>query len=121
MLILVGMEQAEEAPQKVSIGIKLQQVRIRRGLSQTEMGAMLGLAQASYWNRERDKYPLFPKETVVLCRELNIDPRLFFTDMSIADADLNTERNAVIRDIELALRGFDDDRLNRVREFIETF
>lgn len=58
--------------------LKLREERLKRGLSTTYLANIIGLDRRQYELKEKGSYAFHDYEIVVLSKELNVSPAIFF-------------------------------------------
>ena len=100
---------------KYTLGKKIKELRIERGLSQDKLGEYIDLQSDSISTVERGKPFISSEALAKLCNFFNVSPTVFFTP----NINIKTEvREVCIDEIKKLLPACDDKTLDNIRKIL---
>lgn len=100
---------------KCTLGKKIKELRIERGLSQDKLGEYIDLQSDSISTVERGKAFISSEALAKLCNFFNVSPTVFFTP----NINIKTEvREVCIDEIKKLLPACDDKTLDNIRKIL---
>jgi len=107
---------AEMVAIDVEIGYRLRRARMERGLTQTELGALLGLTFQQIQKYENGQNRLSCSMMVMICRALEL-PATYFFDERPAKAEPSTS-DRMLMELHKAARESDHDVVREVTKLL---
>ena len=95
---------------EVSLGIKIKQARVGKGLNQGELADKLGISQAAISMFEKDQRQPTPKMLDQICEILEIEKKEL-----VGEEEEKIEKNALMRN----LKGLTPEEIRKINEFAE--
>lgn len=95
---------------EVSLGIKIKQTRVGKGLNQAELADKLGISQAAISMFEKDQRQPTPKMLDQICEILEIEKKEL-----VGEEEENIEKNALMRN----LKGLTPEEIRKINEFAD--
>ena len=100
---------------EISLGIRIKQARIGKGLNQSELADKLSISQAAVSMFEKDQRQPTPKMIDHICELLDIEKK----DL-VGEEEESIEKNALMRNLK-GLTPEEIRRINQFADFLKTY